>query len=78
VIPHLYIGGQISSLNPFKLQEHNIKLVLRVNGIAQNMIAYDKLGIDFKLMDIDDMPDFDILPLFEESNALIHEYVKTE
>jgi dual specificity MAP kinase phosphatase len=75
VIPGLYLGSQISSLNTFKLEEHNIKLVLRVNGIAQNMIAYEKHGIDFKMMDIDDMPDFDIEPLFEESNALIHSYL---
>ena len=34
VIPHLYIGSQISSLNPAKLREHNIKFVLRVNGIT--------------------------------------------
>jgi protein-tyrosine phosphatase len=34
VIPHLYIGSQISSLNPAKLREHKIKFVLRVNGIT--------------------------------------------
>ena len=42
------------------------------------MIAYDKHGIDFKLLDIDDMPDFDILPLFEESNGIIEDYLSKE
>jgi hypothetical protein len=34
VTEHLYIGSQISSLNPMKLKEHDIKLVYRVNGIS--------------------------------------------
>lgn len=46
--------------------------MLRVNGIAQNMINYDKHGIAFKLLDIDDMPDFDILPFIDEANSFIH------
>jgi protein-tyrosine phosphatase len=39
------------------------------------MIAYEKHGIDFRLLDIDDMPDFDITPLFQEATQLIHDYV---
>jgi len=78
VIPHLYIGGQISSLNLPKLQAEGIKHVLRVNGISQNMINYDKHGIAFKLLDIDDMPDFDILPFIEEANSFIQAGVAKE
>jgi dual specificity MAP kinase phosphatase len=44
-----------------------------VNGIAQNVINYEKLGIAYKLMDLDDMPDFDIRPHLEESNLFIEE-----
>ncbi len=71
----LYIGGQISSMNLPKLLENNIKLVMRVNGINQNMMPYDKHGIDFKLLDIDDMPDYPIERHFEESNSIIHSYL---
>lgn len=71
VIPNLYIGGQISSLNLTKLNALNIKRVLRVNGITQNMLSYDKHGIDHRILDIDDMPDFQIDKFFDESNSFI-------
>jgi hypothetical protein len=31
-----------------------------VNGITQNLLSYDKAGIDFKVLDMDDMPDYPI------------------
>jgi hypothetical protein len=36
---------------------------------------YDKHGIDLKVLDLDDMPDFPIEKHFEEANAFIDEYV---
>jgi protein-tyrosine phosphatase len=42
------------------------------------MINYEKHGILFKLLDIDDMPDFDISPFFDESNPFIHEGITNQ
>ena len=78
VIPNLYIGSQISSLNLNRLVEANIKAVYRVNGITQNLMNYEKHGIDLKVLDLDDMPDFPIEKHFEEANAFIDQYVSNQ
>jgi hypothetical protein len=36
---------------------------------------YEKHGIDLKVLDLDDMPDFPIEKHFEEANAFIDQYV---
>eukprot|EP00347_Sterkiella_histriomuscorum_P017530 403348987 len=74
VIPNLYIGGQVSSMNLQKLKQLNITRVLKVNGI-QNTFPFAKYGVEIKVMDIDDMPDFDITPYFQEANQFIHEVI---
>lgn len=35
------------------------------------MINYERAGITFKVLDIDDMPDFDIEPYFDEAHKFI-------
>ena len=65
-MPGLFIGGQISALNIQKLQANNIKRVLKVNGV-ESSIKFSTYGIELKIIDMDDMPDFDILPHLEEA-----------
>jgi protein-tyrosine phosphatase len=68
----LFIGGQISSLNIFKLRENNIKRVLKVNGI-ENFMAFKDHGIDAKILAIDDLSDFDIEPFLVEAHSYIND-----
>jgi protein-tyrosine phosphatase len=49
-----------------------------VNGITQNLMNYEKHGIDLKVLDLDDMPDFPIEKHFEEANAYIDHYVSNQ
>ena len=71
VVPGLFIGGQNSALAISKLHENNIKRILKVNGV-ESSIRFSNFGIDLKILDIDDMPDFNIRPYFEEAHAFIH------
>lgn len=71
MVPGLFIGGQNSALVISKLHENKIKRVLKVNGV-ESSIRFSTFGIELKVMDIDDMPDFNIRPYFEEAHEFIH------
>ena len=47
--------------------------MLRVNGVTDKLLPYEKYGIQFKVQDIDDMPDFQIESHFEEAHKFIEE-----
>jgi len=49
--------------------------VLKVNGI-ESAFPYSKYGIDLKILDMDDMPDFDIIPFIDVATDLIHDNLK--
>ena len=59
-------------MNITKLQELNIKRVLKVNGI-ESAFPFKNYGIDLKVLDMDDMPDFDITPFIDIAAGYIHE-----
>lgn len=61
-------------MNISKLKENNIKRILKVNGIDISF-PFAKYGIELKILDIDDMPDFDIFPYIETANQYIHEAI---
>ena len=71
VIPNLFIGGQVSAINLEKLKENKIKKILKVNGI-ETLYNYKMWDIQSKIIDIDDMPDFDISPYVDEAHQFIH------
>lgn len=67
MFPNLYIGGQISTLNLNKLKQHNIKRILKVNGV-ETFLNYAHAGIKVQITSIDDMPEQDLEPYLEETH----------
>ncbi|CDW85488.1 dual specificity catalytic domain containing protein [Stylonychia lemnae] len=74
IIPNLYLGGQISAMNVTKLQEQNIKRVLKVNGI-ESAFPFKNYGIELRVLDMDDMPDFDMIPFIDTATDYIYEAI---
>ena len=61
-------------MNVSRLKELNITRVLKVNGI-ESAFPFKNYGIELKVMDIDDMPDFDIEPFFEDAWKFVDDVV---
>ncbi len=57
MVPGLFIGNQISAMEPRKLELAGIRQVLKVNGIPSNF-PYDTKRVTEKVMSFDDSPEF--------------------
>ncbi len=55
--PGLFIGNQISAMEPRKLELAGIRQVLKVNGIPSHF-PFDPKRVTEKVMAFDDSPDF--------------------
>lgn len=68
----------MSLTNYPKLKEKKIKNVLKVNGISEGVKFLRQMGINTLLLDIEDMPDFDATPFFDEIVDFIDNALQNE
>jgi len=58
------------------IQASNIKGILKANGIDSHRQIFERNGIEVRVLDIEDFPDFDILPHLKEAHDFISRFLE--